>query len=116
MTLKLGLASYLIKTPSACYLQTVVYGERHFLAEVQGICRIVTSDRDRLAIDETIDRKWCAQILDFTKNLLHFTISKGLSIQTVYPFIVIKQNFCPIFDELSLRWIVQHLACPSIIF
>ena len=68
MMLKLGLASYLIKTPSACYLQTVVYGERHFLAEVQGICRIVTSDRDRLAIDETIDRKWCAQILDFTKN------------------------------------------------
>ena len=70
MTLKLGLASYLIKTPSACYLQTVVYGERHFLAEVQGICRIVTSDRNRFAIDETIDRKRCAQILDFIKNLL----------------------------------------------
>ena len=96
-----------------CYFLPIVDFQADFLAEMCRICWIITFDGHGLAVDEGVQRQWCAQCFDLFEDLRHLTFGKALPIQSIDAFVVVEQDVGPIADKVLFGWIFQHAIGPS---
>ena len=96
-----------------CYFLPIVDFQADFLAEMCRICWIITFDGHGLAVDEGVQRQWCAQCFDLFEDLRHLTFGKALPIQSIDAFVVVEQDVGPIADKVLFGWVFQHAIGPS---
>ena len=99
-----------------CYFLPIVDFQADFLAEMCRICWIITFDGHGLAVDEGVQRQWCAQCFDLFEDLRHLTFGKALPIQSIDTFVVVEQDVGPVIDEILFSRVFQHTIGPPMAF
>ena len=111
---KYGLLNDLIPALPGGNLHPVIDFQADFLAIVSFIIRIVSLNGNGLAIDKAIQLQRRAQLGYLFQNLLHFALSERIIAQTINSAIVIEQYFCPILNQILLRWVLKYGIFPAL--
>ena len=94
-------------------LHAVVDFQADFLAEMCLVIGVIALDRNRFAVDKAVQLQRRAQFPNLLHNLLHFAIGQGIIAKAVYAAVIVKENVCPVADQILLGGIFQNCALPA---
>ena len=112
---KLRLLRNLIAALTSGDLPSVVDLQGNFFSEMQHVIGIVTRDGHGFSVNKAVQLHRCAQIGDLLQNLLHFSVSQRRVVQAVDAAVVLKEDACPVVNEVRFRWVFQNGGFPSLV-
>lgn len=112
---KLRLLRNLIAALTSGDLPSVIDLQGNFFSEMQHVIGIVTRDGHSFSVDKAVQLHRCAQVGDLLQNLLHFSVGQRRVVQAVDAAIVLKEDACPVVNEIRFRWVFQNGGFPSLV-